>query len=175
MTWQPITKPAGGTVVPPASIAISSHRVPKLAVSLAIADLPKGWGIGTMLSAALGTGEHFGKLRLARDGLALFILATFGASAGKPKVVLTYLPLPTGVDPVAHVREPVPVEADGDALILSLPKWAIPVGQRAAAAIGSAPRPLPVAKLTDVSGPLMGDPPARAPAQHRQKTRGGGG
>lgn len=174
MTWQPIVKPAGNERAP-VEVTITNHVAPKLGISIAHGVLPKGWTAGTALSAATGTGEHFGRLRLARDGIAVFRLSSIGG--GTMRRVTVFLPMPAGVDEKEPRREAVAFEADGDALILTLPKWAIPVGQRAAAAIGSAPRPLPVAKLTDVAGSLMGDPPPRgtqAGRGTRQKTGGGG-
>jgi hypothetical protein len=145
MTWHPIQPRAGAGVhaFDDAAIGIALLRGgAALSVGLNRAKLPGAWKPGVLLSAAIGSGEHYRKLRLAQDGLAAFKLTEFRRTSSRPSVLSLRLPLPAGIERRAVARVACRMVRDGDALVIDLPDFA-------------APKP---ARPVDVAGALMGDP-----------------
>lgn len=106
-----------------------------------------------MLEAALGTGEDFGKLRLAALGLQAFKLAR---AAKSKEILVVKVPLPDGTPAETRPREPVELVRHGQEIVLKLPIWARP---------RPATSPRPFERTVSVTSQLLGDPaPGRAAA-----------
>lgn len=155
MTWNPITPRirSGNLTFADAVVGVNRMSGGSLSIALNPQKLPKTWRDGMMLSAAIGAGEHYRKLRLAPNAGAAFVLYR----RRKGHALHLILPKPAGIEQVTPGRAPCRMVLDGDAVIIDLPDWAVP----------KPPKPV------DVTAALMGDPtsPRAVPAPETERLR----